>query len=261
MAKINLSQEQIDYIITQSQLKSGKKIANDLGFSVEVVKRIFRENNIKISREQSLKFRSESKKGQTTFTTEEDEFIRENYLKIPVKTIATILSRSYCGVSGRLSEMNLIIPEEIIEQRKKDSFYKKGEKPWNTGKKLTEEQRQKIEHTWFKKGNIPGNAKKDGEEVIRKDSKGREYWLIKVPEKTKLTEKHKWLWEKHNGKIPKGNNVVFINGNTLDCRIENLECITDAELMERNSVQRFPKDLRDIILLKGKLTRQINKYS
>lgn len=261
MAKINLSQELVDYIVTQSQLKSGKKIAKDLGFSVEVVKRVYRENNIVITREQSLKFRSESKKGQTTFTPEEDAFIKENYLTISVKTIASILNRSGCGIYGRLAAMDLKIPEEIIEQRVKDSFYKKGDKPWNTGKKLTPEQRKKIEHTWFTKGHIPGNSFSDWQEVIRKDSRGREYWMIKIPEQTKIIMKHIWLWKQHNGKIPKGYNVVFINGNSLDCRIENLECISNEELMLRNSVHQLPNELKEIVMLKGKITRQINKHT
>lgn len=39
-----------------------------------------------------------------------------------------------------------------------------------------------------------------------------------------FTEKpaHIWLWEHHNGKVPKGFHVHHINGNRVDNRIENL---------------------------------------
>lgn len=34
------------------------------------------------------------------------------------------------------------------------------------------------------------------------------------------------VWRQHFGDIPEGYKVVFLNGDTLDCRIENLACIS-----------------------------------
>lgn len=56
---------------------------------------------------------------------------------------------------------------------------------------------------------------------IKKDGKFRHY--------------HRYLWEQANGKVPKGYNVVFKDGNTMNCVLENLECITDREIQLRNS--------------------------
>ena len=44
-------------------------------------------------------------------------------------------------------------------------------------------------------------------------------------------KKHLWLWKKYYGDIPSGHKIVFLNGDTLDCRIENLYMATDAAVM------------------------------
>lgn len=70
---------------------------------------------------------------------------------------------------------------------------------------------------------------------------------------------HHLVWEEHNGPIPKGSAIRFLNGDKRDTRIENLELITRRALMDRNTVQRLPKALRQVVQLKGAVTRQINK--
>ena len=39
---------------------------------------------------------------------------------------------------------------------------------------------------------------------------------------------HRYIWEKHKGKIPKGYHVHHLNNNKTDNRIENLECSTNS---------------------------------
>lgn len=38
------------------------------------------------------------------------------------------------------------------------------------------------------------------------------------------TEKGRYVWEQHHGKIPEGHNIVYLDGNPLNCDISNLEC-------------------------------------
>jgi hypothetical protein len=52
---------------------------------------------------------------------------------------------------------------------------------------------------------------------------------------------------------------VFINGNRDDLRIENLDCLPRRELMRRNSVHNLPKELVQVVRLKGALQRKINE--
>jgi len=127
----------------------------------------------------------------------------------------------------------LEIPKEILEQRTKESYFQKGMIPANKGKKMPEDVRKKIKHTFFKKGHQPHNTKKNGDEVKRR-SKGKEYWMIKVPGRTKIVYKHRYLWELHHGSIPKGFNVQFKDGNTLNCVIENLYLIDRSNQVIEN---------------------------
>lgn len=70
---------------------------------------------------------------------------------------------------------------------------------------------------------------------------------------------HVMEWEKHHGPVPSGHNVVFRNGDKTDIRIENLELISNAELMRRNTYHRYPKPVARAIQLKGALSRKINR--
>ena len=252
-----------DFIIENSQTLSTRKIAFECGISKDVVARFLKRNNISVSEVLRKKWKIEAMIGKTSFTNDEDEFIKSNYLEIPVKTIASILNRSGCGISGRLKALGLKIPQELADARKAKGMYRAGQIPSNKGKKqiefMTADAIEKTKATRFKKGHIPNNSKDDREEVKRRDTSGRFYWMIKLPENRKLVFKHIWIWEKENGPVPKGYNIIFKNGNSLDCLYENLECISNAELMVKNSLHRFPEELRSLIQLKGALKRQINK--
>lgn len=46
---------------------------------------------------------------------------------------------------------------------------------------------------------------------------------------------HRFLWEQAYGPVPKGYNVIFKDGDSMNCVLENLECITDREIQLRNS--------------------------
>lgn len=258
---------EVSAFILENYLKmSSREIARHFGFSREVCKNFYAKNNLIVPKEIIEKFRTKALSDRSTFTTEEDQFIRENYLTMPVKTIGHRLKRSGCGISGRIKKLKLIIPREIIEQRKKDSVFKPGQIPFNKGKKLTDfmspEAIENSKMHRFKIGNIPKNALADGTEVTREYKKsGRIYTMIKVPGKTKLIHKSIYVWETHHKKkCPSQHNIVFKDGNTQNFEIKNLECLSNAELMSRNTMHRFPQEMREIIQLKGCVTRQINKH-
>lgn len=58
-----------------------------------------------------------------------------------------------------------------------------------------------------------------------------------------------------------GHRVYFINGDKRDIRIENLALISDADNMRRNSLHNQPREIRQIIQLRGALNRKINARS
>lgn len=69
---------------------------------------------------------------------EQLEYIKNNYLAIPVKTIARNIGRSCFFVKGRMDKMGLVVPKNIIEKRKRESRFSKGSIPFNKGLKQTE---------------------------------------------------------------------------------------------------------------------------
>ena len=135
--------------------------------------------------------------------------------------------------------------------------FKKGSVPPNKGKKMSPEVYEKVKETMFKKGNSPVNHREVGSERINVDG----YIETKVAEPNVWRLKHRIIWEQHNGVIPAGYNVQFKNHNTQDCRIENLYIISKAEQMrtENSLVARYPKEMQEVIRLKGVVNRVIHK--
>lgn len=115
----------------------------------------------------------------------------------------------------------------------------------------------KCSKTTFKKGHVPANKVELGHE--RKDKDG--YWLVKVAEPNVFKHKHRVLWEKHYGPIPKGLVVSFIDGNPDNVCIGNLCIETKKDKFFRCGCLHttLPPEIRELVLLKGKLKRQINK--
>ncbi len=139
--------------------------------------------------------------------------------------------------------------------------FKKGSIPYNKGKKmnLTPEAKKAQAPTQFKAGQVPHNSYPDGTEVIFKDSKGIKYYKIKVPGVNKLVFKHVWMYQELIG-IPPQHIVRFKDGNTLNCVIENLEAITRKEHMLRNTIHRYPDELKSVMKLVSKLKNKIKTH-
>ncbi len=263
--KTVLTKEMEIYFIENAFKESQKSMAAKFNVSKIVVSRVFKLHGIEVPREVSIKFRTEKALGRTSFSEMEDLFIKENYLTMPVKTIGKVLRRSFTGVMGRIKQMGLTIPNDIKEKRKSAGQYRKGQSPFNKGKKQSEylspEQIAKCRKTSFQPGLIPHNSLPDNSEVERFDKRsGKKYLMIKVPGLRKLIYKQVHVWENHHNKrLPKGYNIIFKNGNTMDCNIDNLECISNAELMKRNTIHRYPEYLRKAIKINSRINRALNE--
>ena len=70
---------------------------------------------------------------------------------------------------------------------------------------------------------------------------------------------NRWAWEQHFEEIPNGMNVVF-KDNTPSLNHKTLELLTNSDLMKRNSIHNYPKELFDTIHLKIKLNKNIKKH-
>ena len=70
---------------------------------------------------------------------------------------------------------------------------------------------------------------------------------------------HHLVWRLHGRSISKGQALVFRDGNKSNPDINNLELITRAELMRRNSVHRHGPEIAQISQLIGAINRRINR--
>ena len=111
--------------------------------------------------------------------------------------------------------------------------FEKGQVSHNKGKKGL--RAPGCEKGWFSKGHTPKNHKPVGSERLSKDG----YWEIKIAEPNKWRLKHLAIWEQHNGSIPKGSCIIFLDGNTSNLDIKNLMMIRRRDLVRMNQSKLF----------------------
>ena len=162
------------------------------------------------------------------YTEEMKQFILENYKGKGNQELTDLFNQKF----------NTKITKEMMKcykgNNKLDSGlrfrFKKGHIPYNKGKKMPKEVYEKAKHTMFEKGHIPSNHRPVGSERILKDG----YIEVKVAEPNKWKLKQRLVYEKHNGEIPKGSTIIFLDGNKLNFNIDNLKCVTRSELLYLN---------------------------
>ncbi len=206
---------------------------------------------------------------KANFTPEEDAFIIENYLAIPVRRIAKKLGRSNYGIRYRMKHYNLVVPKELAQQRQVDSLKRTGNTPANKGAQqadyMSAEAIERTKNTRFKKGNIPHNSVgvKNGDirvRIHRTISSVRKTKWIRV-ELGKWEQLHRFIWAEIYGPIPEGCLIKFKDGNPLNCSIENLELADMKTNMLSNSILRYPDELQRTMKLLKKLNTTLKNIS
>ncbi len=139
--------------------------------------------------------------------------------------------------------------------------FKKGNIPHNKGKRQNDymsiESIEKTKATRFKKGNIPANHRDVGSERITKDG----YIEIKIKEPNKWQLKHRYIYEKKYGKIPKGYNLIFLDGNRKNIDLSNLKLVSKSEdlIMNKNKLFTTDKNITNTGSLIAKVIDKGNK--
>ena len=98
--------------------------------------------------------------------------------------------------------------------------FKRGEEPWNKGKKMPGLSNSGT----FKKGHTPSNIRKVGDRRINRCG----YYEIKVKEPGTWKLEHRVIYEKNFGKIKKNYVIVFLDNNKQNLEINNLICISKS---------------------------------
>ena len=115
--------------------------------------------------------------------------------------------------------------------------FKKYQEPWNKGLKGY----IGANKTSFKKGTIPPNYKPIGTERFAKDG----YIEVKVKDPNVWELKHRYIYKKHYGDIPKGHNVIFADTDKTNFNIDNLILVSKSEMLilNRNKLIYEDKEL------------------
>lgn len=219
------------------------------------------------------------------WTRREDAIIRRRYPSQPTAVIAREIDRSTRAVYVRARQLGVAKSAAYLSGVQSGRFrrgsqhvgsaywFPKGHTPANKGVKRGKGWAPgRMRDGQFKPGVRLGVAAKNWRPVgtILPDSDG--YLRIKVREAQRgeatgygnvrvwpMLQRH--VWEQAHGPIPPGHTVCFIDGDRTHCTLDNLELVSRADLLARNSVHRLPKPLASAIQLLGALTRQIRKRS
>ena len=144
----------------------------------------------------------------------------------------------------------------------KATRFPKGHVPANKGLRRPGWSRGRMAETQFKKGQRSSNYLPIG--TVSKDFYG--YLRIKIADGLGGTGNqkvwafvHRKVWEDAHGPIPKGHRIWWKDGNHANCALENLELLSDKEHMARTTIHRLPKELKDTIMVAGRLKRRIRR--
>ncbi|RLJ20090.1 HNH endonuclease [bacterium endosymbiont of Escarpia laminata] len=204
-----------------------------------------------------------------TWTKADIELLRRDYPDTPSKILADRFDCTVRAVYGKARALGVCKTQAYMNSPHAYKFrqgdntgnafkFKPGHRPHNKGKKGWQAGGN-AHKTQFKPGYRSHTWQPIGTERICKDG----YLQRKVTD-TRHSPRdwvgvHIILWKEHRGEIPKNHMVVFRNGDKKDLQIDNLELITRAENMQRNSIHRYPPALKETIKLAGKLRRTIHE--
>ncbi len=209
------------------------------------------------------------------WTPEEDAILRALYPTLTALEIAGRLGLGISAIYYRATKLGLAKSSEWIAERTRQAMrnpdhggrraqFKPGQDAWNKGKHYQPGGR--CIETQFKPGRPPELARNYlaiGSERISKDG----YLERKVSDDQRVAPAQSWravhilLWEGANGPLPRSHAVVFKDGDKRHIAIDNLELVTRAELMRRNSVHRHGPEVAQLSRLRGVLVRAINRHS
>lgn len=157
------------------------------------------------------------------YTQEQASFIRKHYQELALQPLTQAFNAEF-GTQKTEQQIRSFTRNHGVKSGRTGKF-EKGETPWNTGKKGWTPGGRSVE-TRFKKGHQRSDIKPVG--ATRICSKDGYVW-VKVAMPNKWRQRHVVEWEKHNGPIPKGSRLWFIDNNRENWQVSNLMLITRAQ--------------------------------
>jgi hypothetical protein len=204
----------------------------------------------------------------------EDRALRTLYPHIKTEDVVLILGRSLSSIYGRASTLGLSKSPEFNSsalsgrlapgRAERGAAYRfpKGHVPANKGLRRPGWAPGRMRETQFKKGQWPAN--RDPHFYVLGALRVNSYGYIDMrvsfePGAAGWRGLHIILWEDAYGPIPPGHRMRFLDGDSLNVELTNLEMETFAAGMRRNSVHNLPPPLAETVRLLGTIKRTINR--
>lgn len=206
------------------------------------------------------------------WTPEEVCWLRQAYPHVSTEQVAARLQCSVQRVYKKASDLGLTKTPEFLASPAacrlrrggdvgKTTRFQPGQHSWNKGMRYQPGGR--CAETQFKPGQKPHTWQPVGSLRVRSDG----YLERKVTDTgyppRDWVGVHRLVWIEAHGPIPPGHAVAFRPGRRtteLDkITLDALELVTRAELMARNTVHRLPREVAELVQLRGALVRQINR--
>lgn len=220
------------------------------------------------------------RKGQIQFgrpwTAEEDAVLRELYPHEPSKAIAAALGRSLSSVYVRAQCIGVQKSDEYVATTR----WRAGHVPASMGRPFEPGHRAWNKGTSYRNGSDtmraryaagyrPHTEKPIGSLRLR-TTRGltyveRKFSMVGTNQSQRWRAVHRLVWEAEHGPTPRGHVVVFRPGmHTVvaqEITLDRLELVTHAQLLERNSVLRYPPELRTAMRRRARLERAIREVA
>lgn len=183
----------------------------------------------------------------------EERALRRLYATHTAREIGERLGRSRIAIKNKALKLGL---GNCVKSHNAGCF-KPGLVPWNKGTRYIAGGRSA--ETRFQPGDKPHTWNPVGHERVSKEG----YLLRKVTD-TGVTRRdyrpvHHLVWQEAGREIPPGHALVFRDGDKRNFALGNLELVTRADLMRRNSYHNYGPEIAATVQLRGAIMRQINK--
>lgn len=168
------------------------------------------------------------------WTKKHVDYLREIAPGRPYKEITSLMNEHFGEVFTFGQIKGLLATNNITNGN--DCRFRPGHVSFNKGRKGY--CAPGSERGWFKAGHCPSNHKPVGTIIERTDGRTkkteRKRKWIKVAEPNKWVLLSRYVYEEAYGPVPKGKKVLHLNGDSLDCKLENLVLVSSRELMQIN---------------------------
>ena len=188
-------------------------------------------------------------------------YLRKHYADMRAEDIALKVRHTIGSVWRTASKLGLKKSPEFLAQwghlvssteGARRNQFAKGHVSHNKGKSIeefmSEEGIRNSSRTRFKAGHRPHNTRDVGTDCTHADG----YVYLKTEDGPVL--KHRYVWEQHNGEVPEGYVIAFIDGNRQNCDISNLTLMSREENARRRTEAETP-EARKARVAKAQITR------